>query len=305
MRIGVLSDTVMPTKPQGGHGLGRVAYDLAKGLDRRGHQVTLYAGPGSVSNVAISVHSDEYVRARELDERDQDVWFDLSHSHILSENCPEWPIVNYVLDAEWYNPPTCAAVPTETDRVMFIPNAKVLPMGIDVDAVPFHEQAFASPLSYLAFAAKIHPLKGYEHALYVHRAQNVPVHFAGKRYADAPLPNYRGELVGIDFHNYLGRALGLLQCGIFGIGGGRVQLDAAALGTPTLCFDTCCAHEHVEHGVSGFWCADEAEMADAAQDLALLPRKRIREWVKETHDLKQMVEGAEKLIGAVLTGERW
>ena len=48
MKFAILSDTRLPTSPDfGGHGLGQIAYAVAAGLAALGHDVTLFAAPGS------------------------------------------------------------------------------------------------------------------------------------------------------------------------------------------------------------------------------------------------------------------
>lgn len=304
MKIAVLSDCRMPTKATGGHGLGRLAWDLAEGLAQRGHRVHLGAGPGSEQPMgcSLSLDADESTRANNLADGATfaaDVFIDLSHQHDLSKLNPALPVVNWVVDTECTWQPPRAVVGNAWQAQQF-PNAKIVPLGIDVDAIPFTPHYG----EYLAFAAKLHALKGVDVALEIHRAQSFPVRFVGERFDDIRLPDWQEELTGEAFYNFLGRARGLLSPSRVDAGG-RVNLDAAACGTPVLCFDGTGTAAHVEHGVSGFLCRDLDEMVEAVGDLGRLQPRAMREWVRETHDLRVMLDGIERLAQAAAAGEGW
>lgn len=312
MKIAVLSHTRVPTLPHGGDGLGRMAFDLADGLAKRGHTVTLCAGLGSAmgDGFYLRMDADETRRAAEFTPSQYDAVLDLSHNHDLSQLYPHRAVVNWIVDLEVaYQPPN--AVVGNTWQQRQFPKARIVPLGIDVGAIPFwaeedikRDAAHNIKTSYLAYAAKIHFLKGYDIALKVHGAQPVPVRFVGERFVDAPLPDWSESLYGDAFFGFIGRARGLLSpCRKDA--GGRVNLEAAATGTPVLCLDGTGTMCHVEHGVSGFICRDADEMVDAVRDLQLLDRAKAREWVRETHDMRVMLDGIEAALQAVADGERW
>lgn len=294
----------MPTKATGGHGLGRLAWDIADGLAKRGHEVTLHTGYVSDEPKGVAVHEweNERKRAEALARKEQGaaLFIDLSHDHDLSQLNPDLPIINWVVDTECRYEPPCAVVGNAWQRKQF-PAARIVPLGIDVDSIPFTQ---ARRGDYLAYAAKIHPNKGHDLALAVHQRQRIPVRFVGERYADTPLPDWTEELTGEAFYRFLANAHGLLSPSRYDAGG-RVNLEAAACGTPTLCFDGTGTADHVQHGVSGFICRDVDEMVDAVQDLPRLDRNAMRDWVRETHDLSVMIGALERLAQALANGERW
>lgn len=304
--IAVLSDCRMPTLPVGGHGLGRMAWDIADGLRRRGHEVTLWAGPGSKApdGVEMNVHDTERERLGAIDALHPQIIIDLSHDHDLSQRWPDAPVLNWLVDLE------CEAdlpntVVGNTWQQKLRPKARIVPLGIDVDALP---ELTPGREKYLAYAAKIHPAKGFDLALRVHESQSIPVWFVGQRFVDAWLPRWQEQLVGEGFHLFVGKAWGLLSPSRVDAGG-RVNLEAAALGTPTLCLDLTGTACHVEHCVSGFVCQDVQEMIEAVGDLGALntpeARRKMREWVRETHDIGVMLDGLERLADAVADGETW
>ena len=308
MNIAVLSDTRMPTKATGGHGLGRLAWDIAAGLVKRGHDVALHAGALTDHLHGADVYEWETERqCAEAVARQTglNVIIDLSHHHDLSVLNPSLPVLNWIADTECRYTPPNAVVGNAWQQRQY-PDARIVPLGIDVDAIPFTDALHVGDgfLSYLAFAAKIHPNKGYDLALAVHGRQDIPVRFVGERYVDDPLPHWTEVLHGADFYRFLGQACGLLSPSRHDAGG-RVNLEAAACGTPTLCLDDTGTAEHVAHGVSGFVCRDLNELVDAVQDLPRLDRNAIRAWVRETHDLSVMLDELERLAHALADGETW
>lgn len=299
MRIVVLSDCRRPTLSTGGHGLGRLAHSLATTLSARGHEVALWAGPGSVFEGALVIHANETERAKTVTLDNDAVYLDCSHFHELSQHHPDYKIINWVLDGECPWKPPNALVTTAHD-LQFHPSARLIPLGIDVDCIPFYD----NPLHYLAFAAKIHATKGYADAVKVHLSQSIPVKFAGERFVDDPLPDWRDTLHGQAFYDFVGYAIGLLHplCNPSALGGGLMPLEAAAMGVPSIVYDWVSPKYHVEHCVSGYVVKDLPEMIDAVQDLPMLDRKKAREWVADTHSIKVMVNALEKEFERVNDG---
>jgi glycosyltransferase involved in cell wall biosynthesis len=317
MKIGVLSDCRMPTKPAGGHGLGRLAWDLAAGLQKRGHHVTLYAGPGSDTpdGCKLVVDKDEIERVKlmpheRLDFWGDDAYLDLSHVHELSKVHPALPVVNWIVDLECEYQPPRAVVGNTWQQIEF-PAAKIVPLGIDVDAIPFVDVPtpklgrYVKEAMYFAFCHKLHVGKGYDLALEVGKQTQTPVHFVGEKFGVGEIPNYHGEINDdAALYEFLGHAAALLSpCRQDA--GGRVNLESAACGTPVLTLDWTGTACHVEHCVSGFVCRDLNELIDAAQDVGALDRAKARAWVRETHDSRVMLDAMEALLTAARDGEVW
>ena len=301
MRIGVLSDCRVPTLPHTGHGLGMVAIDIADGLTQCGHDVGLYAGPGSIWDGDVILHEDETARATALDLNKRDVWLDLSHLHDLSKSHPDGAIVNWIIDLECpWKPPNCI-VGNAFQQKLF-PEARVVPLGVPVDEIPLGNGNRKDAV----FVHKVALHKGYDIAKAFGKLADVDVVFVGENLWGADLTGCRHilNLAPDALYQFLGGAEVLLSPARMDAGG-RVNLEAAACGTPVLCLDETGTMEHVAHCVSGFICRDLDEMVEAYGDLDVLSPKIAREWVKETHDLPLMVDGIEAQLTAVLDGERW
>lgn len=292
MKIAVVSDTRLPTLPDGPHGLGRSAHDIASGLACRGHDVTLFAGQGSsFASGRLAVGDSELSVAQGIASGDRglfDCILDTSHAHHLSKMLPGSPIVNRVGDRECKHHPPNAVVNSRYMQGLF-PKAAHVPTGVKTEEIPlFHYQETED---YLAFMSSKFAHKGFDKAIRVAERAMKPLRTAQ-------------DLTGEEKWSCMGRALGLLHPSSIDAAP-RLPLEAAATGTPTLCLDGDGAREHVEHGVTGFVCADEDEMVCQVSELDRLDRWAIRKWVEDTHGFEQMADGYEALLEDAAGGHRW
>lgn len=306
MRIGLISDTRLPTLPEGGHGLGRMAWDIIEGLTERGHTVTLYAGNYSQApeGVALVKAGDEKDNAQAiLDNPQHDAYIDLSHYHELSQLAPDMPVLNWIADIECRYFPPNAIVGGDWGAAQ-LPSARRVPLGIDVDRYPFVSKS--EP--YALYVARLHRLKGPDIAFEVAKRAGVQLVVMGSNIGGYEIPGEVAYMGPVDnnraFNSWLCTAKVLLGTSR-AEAGGRVILEAAACGVPTVCLDWTGQKDHVEHGVSGFVVRDPAEMVDALKDVALLDRARVRSWVKETHDRSTMVTALMGCVDDVVGGARW
>lgn len=287
MRLAVLSDERAHTGPTATGGLGRSLYEIASGLVRRGHEVTLYATPGSRFDRG-TLQTGGFV-AREA--CDYDAVLDGTHGHRLAAHRPDWPVVHRLGDREYHGHAPNAVVATNYMRRRF-ENARIVPTGIQERPVLGGERA-----SHLLFMALNVPHKGGDMAQAVGALAGRDVVFYGPGW-----PN--GTVQGAAWQAQMETADALLYPSTIDAAP-RTPLEAAMMGTPTLCLDRDGAQEHVAHCVSGFVCADAAEMADAVPDVALLDRRAMRAWALATHGYARMIDGYEAALYAVADGERW
>lgn len=305
MRIAVLSDCRMPTLPFGGHGLGRVAYDLAGQLKQRGHTVYLFAGAGSKPPVGVEfmAYADETAQAEAMLRGNQGVWqavVDLSHSHVLSKIDTSKPVVNYMMDDECDYHPVNALVCNGWQLERF-QMARIAPLGVDVKAIPFAQGG-----DNLLFCAKLCAEKGVDIALDVAARSGMAMDVYGRQPPSGTnVIGGKGEITDqAELYRVLGGAYALLAPSRYDAGG-RVVLEAAAAGTPTITLDWSGTACHVEDSVSGFVCATADEMVEAVKLVPMLQRRAAREWVRETHSLAIMTSAVEDALTAALDGETW
>lgn len=293
MKIAVLSDTRLPTLPDGSHGLGRSAYEIATGLAELGHAVDLFAGPDSQFDCGhLFTHGDENGRAHWLagsKSPGYDAILDTSHFHLLSRLRPDWPIVNRICDRECAWQPPNAVVNSQYMQRCY-PAARKVNTGVNAALIPFWERPVEP--HYLVFGGNPYDAqRGYETAYRVAELAGLTLKVAT-------------GLTGQEKWNWLGQALGLLYPSTHRAAP-RLPLEAAACGVPTLCLDGDGCQQHVRHGTTGFVCADENEMVLEVHSLFTPDRRMIRSWVEAWHGFGRMIDCYEELLTAVATGERW
>lgn len=300
MKLAILSCSRLPSHAEACGGLGKSSHDVAVGLARRGHDVTLFACPGSRFDEGVLVEvRGEGQMAQTAAGLEFDAWFDYSHTHSLSKTNLHLPVLNCIGDRECQYDPMNATVATEYMQEKY-PHTRIIRTGVDVDNIPFVED----PGDYLIFMARMWEQKGWRRALDVAKKAEAKIHFVGPGGAGFGLPNYYGALVGAKKWAMLGKAKALLAPYIEDASP-RVPLEAAACGVPTICLAGDGTKEHVEHGVTGFVCRDLDEMAMAIPSLDLLNRQEIRDWVVENHHLNDMIDKYENALVELARGERW
>lgn len=289
MNLAILSDTRLPTLPDGGHGLGRSAHDIASGLAARGHTVTLFAAYGSQFNSGhLCEYKDEVICANDLNRQGAvfDAILDTSHSHHLSKLRRGWPVVNRIGDRECaWQPPNAVVNSTYMQRKH--PNGRLVHTGINVEAIPF----FPEHQGYLAFMSAHFAHKGWPEVQSIARKADMPLRIIE-------------NLTGAEKWEALGGAVALLHPSTLDAAP-RSPLEAAACGVPTLCLSGDGCSQHVVNGRTGFVADDVSWLPALCTNAWILDRTLVREWVTETHGYEQMIDGYESLLTAVANGERW
>lgn len=283
MKIAMIGETRMPVLPYGGGGLGRATHEIATGLLELGHAVTLYALPGSefTGDLRYLPHLPNMVG-------EFDVLIDYSHAHEFSRSVPN--ALNMLGDRECAFMPHNAVVETKYMQG-FYPASRIIPQGCKVDDIPFSTWH----LSYLVYMGANVGHKQPHIAQEIANLSGREIIFIGPGFS---------EVTEEQKWLTLGRAAGLI-CPYTIDASPRAPLEAAACGTPTLCFALDGTHEHVKDGITGFVCRGVADMVECVNSLETLDPARMRAWVKETHDHHQSIQEIEKQLLLVVNGERW
>jgi glycosyltransferase involved in cell wall biosynthesis len=147
-----------------------------------------------------------------------------------------------------------------------------------------------SPRGYLAFLGRMSPEKGPDRAIDIARRLGMPLKMAAKvdvndepyfrdRLApmlDHPLVQYIGEIGDDEKPAFLGGAVALLFPIHWPEPFGLVMIEAMACGTPVIAYDCGAVPEVVDHGVTGFVVADEAEAVAAVRAIHRIDRREVR-----------------------------
>lgn len=303
MKIAILSDARHPSSRKTPyHGLGHVMLSIAEGLKDCGHDVTLFAAPGSEFSGRLITRADE----REFCEYDfsgYEAILDGGHQHMLARVRPNLPVINLSHDRE--SPPgTNAVFPSKAHREFHgygERNGRVVYNGVPIP--PAIEYTPGKP--YFAYLSMMHNAKAPLMAAEAARLAGVRLVMAGPT-PPAPPPGveYLGPLWGEDKQRFLAGATALL----FGApteAGPLTVLEAQAVGCPVIVSAYGAAYENINPNVTGYVVRDTLEMVDAIKRIDQIDRAACRNWVRSERSVERMVVEYERLLAEVGAGVGW
>ncbi len=194
----------------------------------------------------------------------------------------------------------------------------VIHHGVDLQRYHPLEGAAARDGGYLLFLGRMAADKGVHRAVRVAQRAGRPLVIATKmRHADeiayyerevAPLLGPHAarprEVSGTEAARLLAGASALLNPISWREPFGMVMIEALASGTPVLAFPHGAAPEIVDHGSTGFLCADEDAMVDAVRRLGEIDRRRCRAVAERRFSLERMARDYAGLYLRVLLGRQ-
>ena len=298
---------------------------LARGLAAEGHEVLLCATGDSTCPVptrwiypegqgiqaGLSVERRHLEHAYEVADE-----FDLVHDHTVlgpnfASSVTRTPVVTTnhgPFDREMraifgkvaqQRTPIIAISRSQARSAADIPIAAVIHHGIDVEQFPFAVTAG----DYSLFLGRMSPVKGVDRAARAAHAAGERLVIAAKmrepaeiRYFEQcvePLLDDRvvfvGEVGGAEKLQLLANARALINPISWPEPFGLVMIEALACGTPVLTFPCGAAPEIVQHGLTGFLCADEEQIAERLADVDALERAACRRSAVDHFSTRRMV----------------
>lgn len=327
LHIGLIAPPWVAVPPPVYGGTEVVIDNLARGLAAVGHRVTLFASGdsrcpverrwryssalGTTAPTELEIgHVESAYRAL------ADV--DIIHDHTLSGvgrydlHPPGVPIVatahgpfipevaRVYRDAAEHGVTVVAISHAHRDSAPDVPIRHVIHHGIDPAAFPFGR----GDGEYLLFLGRMSPEKGAHRAIEVARAARRRIILAAKMWEPAehryftdvvePMLGtdavYVGEVGGRRKLDLLAGAEALANPIRWPEPFGLVMIEALACGTPVLAFKEGAAPEIVTHGVDGFLCDDETDMADHVAAVAAINRRQCRATVQHRFSTRRMVD---------------
>ncbi len=193
-----------------------------------------------------------------------------------------------------------------------VPVAAVIHHGIDAAAFPFG----TGKGGYALYLGRMAPDKGAHRAIEACRKAGVPLKLVAKMREPAERAYYEAEVAPLlsEDVTYLGEVpheekVRLLADAAVLVNPirwpepfGLVMTESLACGTPVVTFPEGAAPEIVEHGRTGFVCADEAELADAILRAPDLDRHACRAAVEGYFSADRMVADHIALYESLLRG---
>lgn len=336
MRIAVISSIYKRTPPPGYGGIERVVYTLTEELVRGGHDVILFATPGSYcsgktvevtgydsSKAPSGIHgkasilSEEplYTCARDyLKQHPVDVIHDWSFQNLFVMRHPEkFP---FVISTCIPQPPgykrTNLVACSKAHAALFGGSTKHVHYGLNLEQWEYSY----SKKPHFIHISKIAKYKGQHLTIKAARKAGKELLIAGniedKFYYYSrikPLlmisPNikYIGEIQGTN--QDLKEAMALIQAPLWFDAFPLVVLEAFASGTPVISFAKGGISEQIVNGFNGFLCATPDELAAAMKRINEIDPRSCRAYAEEYFSVSRMAADYIKLYERVINGESW
>jgi glycosyltransferase involved in cell wall biosynthesis len=337
LRIFITADPELPVPPVLYGGIERVIALLADGLQRRGHDVTLFAHPdsnvscrlvpyrGRRSQSRLDSIRNSALIAREALRRRPQVIHSFSRLSYLTPLMPFGVAKVMSYQREITRDSITRALKLARGRMTFVGCSRKLIQSVSgmgkwrvvYNAVPVDRYQFVPTQPEEApfvFLGRIEQIKGTHLAIDLACqtgrrliiAGNIPAN-AKEYYERDVLPwidgrtiSYVGEVNDEQKNELLGRAAALIMPVLWDEPFGIVMAEALACGTPVIGLNRGAVPEVVEDGRTGFVCEGLTQMAEAVERLGSISRARCRQAAEERFSESALVRAYEDVYGAAM-----
>lgn len=336
MRIAVVSTVYKRTPPVGYGGIERVVHTYVEEMVRRGHDVVMFATPGShCSGETVEVGAYDPARAPSginskkdqiseeplfeamrsyLDSYPVDVIHDWSLSQLYVRRYPErFPfLVSSCIPLPVGHATPNLVVSSAAHSAAVAGAPPFVRYGLDLSA--WEPQCRKE--AHLIHIAKIARYKGQHEAAWAAFRAKRKLLLAGnvenKLYYQSMVRPMATLLPGIQLigelaetQTELRKARALVQTpkwlDVFPL----VVLEAFACGTPVIAYAQGGVVEQIENGVNGYLCRGVGELAEAMRNVDALRPEVCRAYAEEHFSVQRMAKDYELLLAKALDGERW
>lgn len=341
MKIAQVAPLFVPVPPEEYGGTERIVHTLTQELVKRGHDVTLFAAPGSKTSAEL--HSTSPAPLWESG-GDSMVWhaleieelvrlsgdFDVIHSHFdvlpwLGGDRYRAPMVTTMhgrLDqpeqkrtlAEFRGWPLVSISDAQRKPVQTLDLCWAATVYHGLDLEHMYRPGDGSG-GYLAFVSRIAPEKGPALAIKVALRAGIRIVVAGpvpaqekdyfesevKPLLEEPGVEYVGELDDAGKNDVIGRAAGFLVPIQWDEPFGLAFIEALATGTPIISCPRGSLPELIQDGRHGFLVTNDDELVDACRRVTSLDREECRSWVLDRFTPGKMAANYERVYERLIS----
>jgi glycosyltransferase involved in cell wall biosynthesis len=325
MKLAVLAPISWPSPPPGYGPWEQIAYNIAEGMHRRGHDVTLFATGNSTTSgklhavVPVGLNQDRALDDRICTALHIGSLFERASEFDLIHNNFDWLPLTYALATKapsmlttihgFSSPPILGAYYAAAQRSFFCsvsdsdrdPGLSYLATaynGIDPAEFTF----VGRPGDYLVALGRFHPEKGIHLAIEIARKAGVRLKIAAipqdeeyfktqiAPHVDGDRVQFVGSVEREQRDELLGGALALVHMTTRPERFGLVLVEAMACGTPIIGARMGSLPEIVVDGETGFLCDDVAQAVAKVPQLASLSRVACRARVEAEFTVERMMD---------------
>lgn len=329
MRLAIVGDAVLETPHPTGHGLGRMVSQLAEWLFARGHDVTLFARPGShFSGVLVTPedavshggYEGELALAREVMRAHRadafDAVLDNSHIHRLSDLFPSQCVVNVYHDN--FQPyQRCAVILSEGQRALLpaaFETARCIPNALN--PADFTPGFTPQQPPYAFFCGALSDIKQPLLAIEACARMGIKLIMAGGAlvghipFTHANHVEYIGAVTADIRNRLMANATVFLQLGTvesFGL----TTLEAQLCGCPVVAWPAGGSLDLVQYGVNGVFVPVQGSdtvgnVVDAMTRAADIDRQIVRGYTeRRMWTVEQQLDGYEQALADCVRGMVW
>ena len=337
LKIALVAPPFYAVPPAGYGGIEAVVAQLADGLVRRGHQVTLLAAAGSQTEARLLTTFDEpqwpqlgrpepeLLHAARVAEHIAELQPDLVHDHsavgpafardrsvptVVTSHGPATGAWGEYLEAAGDSMHLVAISQSQVDLTPELPWRAVVHNSLDAADVPWRREKE----DFVVWLGRFSPDKAAHLAIDVARQAGRRIVLVGKcsepdeqDYFDSEVQprlgdraEYLGEMDAAEKYDLMGRAAALVFPLQWEEPFGMVLLEAMACGTPVLSLARGAVPEVVVDGVTGFVRDDPEELVECLGELDQIDPQACRRHVEQTFSPGAMVSGYEQVYADCL-----
>lgn len=322
-------------------GTGMKVGNLAEGLIKRGHKVTIFGtGDSKTKANLVSIIKKPFSPQNPYSEIKEYLniskafqsanKFDIINCHtehkgLLFSGLVKTPIIYTIGYGQFFNDELLLLKEYKKEnfiaeskaikkKFIFLNFKKIIYNGIDLKRYPFNQK----PKDYFLFFARMSPDKAPDLAIRAAKKADVKLILAGKinpadkeyldkkvfPFIDNKKITYLGDLNFKDKLLLLKNAKALIHPHTYFEAFGIMLIESLACGTPVITSRNGASPEIIKNGKNGYLINNEKEIIKAIKSIKLIDRKKCRKSVEKNFSIEKMTEEYEKIYKQIIKSKK-